>query len=484
MVDNERFANSMVFNDDDKLVTQSQVYNKKLFLQNVCELSTRQELSDVNDFKNSNTLSITQFEKLIEEDKTKKDNYIDISGQNLSRLENEINGEDVLSLKGLNASKNCFINLNDFLRFNHLKSLDLSFNNISSLYGIDMLESLKTVNLSNNNLTDISYLSECVKLKNIDLGFNKLNSLNDSLQSLKEIKNLQKLKLKGNPMCLNYLYKEEVCLQLRSLENLDGEELSEADFEVSKKIKENVMNKEVKQMRNSSYFGNFSNKLRGITNLNKEKEADKEEVVTLKASVKSKQDEIEKLLVELSRKNEKIDYLENQLKVENLINKNQSLLLEDNMNEKIKQDDFNNSFIKTECVSENCKLVISGLTEQLKMCLDEISSLKDKSLNQKQESPKATIKKKEFKITEGKDKRSNNKLEEIKEENTEEDDFDIEEFLKTSLTKLDDVKSLIKTIKPQKTKLKTINKKLPGLLSMKLGSKKKFNFLKDKQKKK
>lgn len=483
MTDKTTYQNSLVFNDKDDFSTQSQLYNKKLFLQNVSELSTYQEFQETNELTLGKTLSKFQFKQALEEKGEKNDDELDISKQELSQLGDEIDSMNVLCVKKIDASVNAFINLNGFLRFVHLKHLNLSNNHITSIYGVDMLQSLKTLELANNSITDVSALAECKKLKNVDLSTNRLDSLFDCINVLKKCEQLRSLKLNGNPLCMTYLYKQEVCLQLRFLELFDGEPLSDADYEISQKIKQNYFDVEKQQMRNSSYFGNFSKKLRGIAHTYKNEDENGESFSLLKTVVKDKEDEIEKLKEELRRRDEKMAHLQSQLDVEKLINRNQATFMEENIRLKMKMESVNSSFVDVDCNSLKCKDTIVKLNDQIKMFIDELTQLRSNSIYcqpQTQQEPKPIEKKSNIRIKNDNHKKQPKQLEEIKEEEAIED-IDIEELLKSSMTKLDDVKSLIKEIKPQKTKLKEFNSNLPGILYKKMGAKKKFNFMKDKK---
>ena len=502
MTDNK----AMISHQDLSIDSQSRIYNKQLFMQTLSQLSTYQDLPQTNNFKKAAKNPKSNFVDIFKGQDISSIEALDISNLELANLEEQPDLEELIALEMLNASNNLFINVSDFLRFNSLVYLDLSHNKLTSLYCIDMLTNLKTLIVAENNLEDIEPLIECKKLKVLDLSNNKLSHLFECLNTLKHLRKLKNLNLQGNPLCISYLYKHETLLQLRGLGYLDGEKITDADFEVSEKLKQKYFDvEEETETQNIGNKGMFSKKLRNLAEYKKDEEEEKNDQETFAVEIQNKNETIENLKKELNAKDDRIKYLENELTIEKSIVKAYELFKLENKELKAKLETLTQSLDQSECNSLACKERYLLMSTRANMYMDEITNLKKKIENPNFNHSKSMVlepnsedkKLKQFEIR--KKKRNiasanvllNSESNEIPisndintvndHDNDDITDNDLEEFLKSSLHKLDEAKNLLREIPTSKTKDIHKPSKAPMIFAKKLGQKKNFNFLKDKK---
>lgn len=495
---------SLTSSQDMSIDSQSRIYNKQLFMQTLSQLSTFQDLPQSTCFKKAQKVAKSNLIEVFKDQKLSTIEALDISGLELVSLEDQPEFDELSSLEMLNASNNLFMNVSDFLRFNSLVYLDLSSNQITSLYCIDMLAGLKTLVLRDNKLEDVGPLAVCQKLKTLDLANNKLGQLFDCLNNLKQLKKLKKLDLAGNPLCLSYMYKHETLLQLRGLQQHDGEKVTEADFEISEKLKQKYF--EVNENSETGGFSGksrFSKKLRALAESNKDElgfEADGEMV---NSDVDRRDLEIARLKEELAAKDECIVYLESELMVEKTMVKAYEMFKLENQELKVKLANLTQSLGQTDCRSLACKERYLGLVTSSSMYIDEVRDLKrqmsehgiqgSKSMVMENREPERKLK--EYDIR--KQRRMPNSATTLSQfpmvdtqvppkpvslnDAEEVTEAELEEFLKSTIIKLDEAKSLLKEIPAPKPREPPVPSKATILLAKKLGQKKSLNFLKDKK---
>ena len=81
----------------------------------------------------------------------------------------------------------------------NLKWLDLSFNNISQIEGLNSLINLTDLSLFNNEIKEINNLEYNMKLNILSIGNNKINDVKKLCDYLKKFPHLQGLTVSGNP---------------------------------------------------------------------------------------------------------------------------------------------------------------------------------------------------------------------------------------------------------------------------------------------
>lgn len=113
----------------------------------------------------------------------------------------------------------------------NLEWLDLSFNLIEKIEGLDKLSKLADLSLFSNNITYISGLEGLVKLNVLSLGSNKINDYVEAIRYLYNLRfsNLQVLKMADNPFCKHKEaeYRYYAIAFLKKLKYLDYELIDE-----------------------------------------------------------------------------------------------------------------------------------------------------------------------------------------------------------------------------------------------------------------
>ena len=135
----------------------------------------------------------------------------------------DMHGDYLRGAKKLNLSSNGIRYIDDLSKLNEfLTKLDLSFNDLEEVKGLQSLSHLEELNLSGNKLrylTDIRHLSS---LESLDVSQNHITHLKD-VQMLQYLPDLKVLKLEGNPICSSTLvYPYAVLAALPSVCVLDG----------------------------------------------------------------------------------------------------------------------------------------------------------------------------------------------------------------------------------------------------------------------
>ncbi|XP_078045987.1 acidic leucine-rich nuclear phosphoprotein 32 mapmodulin [Augochlora pura] len=139
------------------------------------------------------------------------------------RIELEKRGRPAGEIKELvldNCRSTYIVGLTD--EFAALESLSLINVGLTSLKGFPKLSSLKRLELSDNRISGgLNLLQSSPKLTHLNLSGNKIKDL-DTLQPLKEFKNLKNLDLFNNEMTNLDNYREKVFSLIPSLQYLDG----------------------------------------------------------------------------------------------------------------------------------------------------------------------------------------------------------------------------------------------------------------------
>ena len=101
-----------------------------------------------------------------------------------------------------------------------LKWLDLSFNNIKVMEGLESLVNLTDLSLFNNQIKVLQNIDNCKDLQCLSLGNNAVPSL-DVCQYLRKFRNLHLVNLEGNPVCKEPEYKMMLLAYLPNIKYLD-----------------------------------------------------------------------------------------------------------------------------------------------------------------------------------------------------------------------------------------------------------------------
>ncbi|EZA61778.1 Acidic leucine-rich nuclear phosphoprotein 32 family member A [Ooceraea biroi] len=117
--------------------------------------------------------------------------------------------------------------------FSALESLSLINVGLTSLKGFPKLSSLKKLELSDNRISGgLNLLDSSPKLTHLNLSGNKIKDL-DTLQPLKEFKNLKSLDLFNNEVTNMDNYREKVFNLVASLRYLDGFDADDCEIDES-----------------------------------------------------------------------------------------------------------------------------------------------------------------------------------------------------------------------------------------------------------
>lgn len=152
------------------------------------------------------------------------------------RIELEKRGREPSEITELNLD-NCrspnIAGLTD--EFINLETLSLMNVGLTSLKGFPKLPNLKKLELSKNRISNgLQVLQSCTKLTELNLSSNKIKDL-DTLEPLKEFKNLKSLDISNNEAALIDNYREKVfnlIPQLKYLDGYDAEDQASDDSEV------------------------------------------------------------------------------------------------------------------------------------------------------------------------------------------------------------------------------------------------------------
>lgn len=103
------------------------------------------------------------------------------------------------SLFAMTASHNKISSLQDLQQdFPNCESLDLSYNQFTSLSGIERFHSLRHLNVSRNGISSLAPLAKLTKLQTLDLSYNKLKDVSE-LKYLSHISSLSTITIHRNP---------------------------------------------------------------------------------------------------------------------------------------------------------------------------------------------------------------------------------------------------------------------------------------------
>lgn len=108
----------------------------------------------------------------------------------------------------------------------NLRWLDLSFNLVSQIEGLDKLVNLQDLSLFNNQLKSVSGLDLCRKLNVLSIGNNKIPTFEVVTSYFSKgkgmkFKHLQVLNVAGNPFTKDSEYKNHIINSLPNLRYLD-----------------------------------------------------------------------------------------------------------------------------------------------------------------------------------------------------------------------------------------------------------------------
>ncbi|KAJ5068003.1 hypothetical protein M0811_12703 [Anaeramoeba ignava] len=148
-------------------------------------------------------------------------NFFDESLKSLQEIENlDLHSNKITEITGMN-----------YINIKNLNTLNLSFNQISSVSQIYMfLGYIKELNLSGNRLTSTKGLTKLYSLEKLDISENKITSIKE-ITALRKIPNLFDLKIALNPCTKREEHRAQTFLVLKSLIYLDNKTISKKEQE-------------------------------------------------------------------------------------------------------------------------------------------------------------------------------------------------------------------------------------------------------------
>ncbi|XP_066466750.1 centriolin isoform X2 [Tiliqua scincoides] len=169
--------------------------------------------------KQENLARVTSLNLSLAKDGGKKFKYI----ENLEKCE---------KLEILSLGNNLIEKIEKLDKLLKLCELNLSYNKISKIEGIEHLHNLQKLNLAGNEIEHIpAWMGKKLRfLRTLNLRRNKISSLHE-VSKLKSLKDLISLSLAENPVANLPHYRLYTIFHLRSLEDLDGQPVTNCDRE-------------------------------------------------------------------------------------------------------------------------------------------------------------------------------------------------------------------------------------------------------------
>jgi len=106
---------------------------------------------------------------------------------------------------------------------------------VKNIYEIDKVppeyKVVETLDLRNNNIEDISNIKQFTQLKKLKLDNNHIVDVRSFVDSLKGLKKLEELSIKGNPMVnQSFNFKAKIILGLKQITILDSQHISKENI--------------------------------------------------------------------------------------------------------------------------------------------------------------------------------------------------------------------------------------------------------------
>uniref|UniRef100_A0A8C6XHL0 Centriolin n=1 Tax=Naja naja TaxID=35670 RepID=A0A8C6XHL0_NAJNA len=237
------------------------------------------------------------------------------------------NLEKCSKLEVLNLSHNQIEKIEKLDKLLKLLDLNLSFNKISKIEGIEHLHSLQKLNLAGNEIEHLPvWLGKKLRsLRILNLRKNRISSLHE-VAKLKPLKDLTSLFLADNPVVNLPHYRLYTIFHLRSLEDLEGQPVTNCDREEALErfnleeveyLEQNLeqMTKEIERLQNkqSGLLEQVQQQEEQNKSLKQKQEQQKQSHKDLETELETKNELLKQKTVELTRACQKQYELEQEL---------------------------------------------------------------------------------------------------------------------------------------------------------------------------
>ena len=155
-----------------------------------------------------------------------------LMNKDLKNIKNKyLNFEFSRNLKELDASYGVFsnksINIIKYFKFDNLKRLDLSWNNLNSLSFLEKVncKNLEDIIMSNNCLKEFEELKNYKELKIINLQKNKISDISNLIEFLKGFPNIEIINLIDNNIAINDIENEIIIDKAKKHRNSSNDKI-------------------------------------------------------------------------------------------------------------------------------------------------------------------------------------------------------------------------------------------------------------------
>ena len=222
-------------NEEATLSDIDKSYQQLLFVQNYSTLLFHKKPAG-----DARSRQLSKEDLLKAAEKTRFDEIEEVHLESLGLIELDLEEgvlEELKNLKTINLAHNSLLNTASLFPFFSLRTLDVSHNCITALGHIDCLVSLEEINLDHNMIESIAPLALCAQLKTVSVQHNHLCQLFEVIRAVKPLTHLEQLSVEGNPFKLSHAtYREFLITMLPQVKVLDETCINDIEREVALQI--------------------------------------------------------------------------------------------------------------------------------------------------------------------------------------------------------------------------------------------------------
>ena len=134
-------------------------------------------------------------------------------------------------------SKNFIRDISHLKELPTIKFLNISYNKIDDISSLEYLEDLEILQAENNEIFSISSLNRCGKIQIVEIASNKIKFESSTYKTMQHLKNVKELTINNNPF-LNEIfgYRHLFINKYPNIIKLDNESVSDLDREIAYKF--------------------------------------------------------------------------------------------------------------------------------------------------------------------------------------------------------------------------------------------------------